>query len=227
MIEKEIILLTKSTMINHFCTAGIDAKTGDWIRIVSPDADTQHAVTAADMTFSDGRVAEVLDVVKIKCTEYKPTFCQPENYILDRRFKWEYLRRTSIRHVVSIHEAEVNNFLFYNSNYKVSDKDLEKIEAKDRHSLALIQPSKMSVVKEQSPWSNKVQYYSSFYYSGNWYNFMRITDPVFKQEQAGKPFGLISNLPQSLLVVSLANNSVVENGESMHYKLVAAILPLV
>lgn len=49
MVEKEIILLTKSTMINHFCTAGIDTKTGEWVRIVSPDTSTQHAVTEADM----------------------------------------------------------------------------------------------------------------------------------------------------------------------------------
>ena len=225
MIEKEIILLTKSSMINHFCTAGIDSKTGEWIRIVSPDESTQHAVTETDMTFSNGKVAEVLDVVRIKCLDYKPTFCQPENYLLDRRYKWEFLRKTSIRNVLSIHEAEVNKYIFYNTSYKVSDNDLKTIGSKDMHSLTLIEPSALTVVKEQNPWKHKLQYYADFSYSGNWYNFMRIKDPAFENEFERKPLGPICNLPKSLFVVSLANTPVVEHGENMHYKLVAAILP--
>ncbi len=224
MVEKEIILLTKSTMINHFCTAGIDTKTGEWVRIVSPDTSTQHAVTEADMTYSDGRVAKVFDVVRVKCLEHRPTFCQPENFLLDRRYHWEWIGTSTMRQVLQIHKPERNAAIFYNTSYKVSDSDLEKIADKDRHSLTLVDPGKFIVVKEENPWSHKLQYFSKFIYCGNTYNFMRITDPVFKAAHDGNPLGQINNLPDSYFVVSLANNPIEEHGENMHYKLIATIL---
>ena len=129
-----------------------------------------------------------------------------------------------MRQVLQIHQPERNAAIFYNTSYKVSDSDLEKIAEKDRHSLTLIDPGKHFIIKEENPWSHKVQYFSRFTYCGSTHNFMRITDPVFKAAHAGNPLGQICNLPDSFFVISLANNPIEEHDGNMHYKLIATIL---
>ena len=44
-MDKEIVLLTKSKKRGNYCIAGVDRKTGEWIRIISEDASIQHAVS--------------------------------------------------------------------------------------------------------------------------------------------------------------------------------------
>lgn len=43
-MEKKIIILTKSKKHSGYCVAGIDYETGEWIRLVSSDLETEGAL---------------------------------------------------------------------------------------------------------------------------------------------------------------------------------------
>lgn len=48
-MKKNIIILTKSIKHGGFCVAGIDTDNGEWIRLISSDANSEHAVPYQDM----------------------------------------------------------------------------------------------------------------------------------------------------------------------------------
>jgi hypothetical protein len=64
-MEKEIIILAKSSKNNEYCVAGIDTHTGKWIRPVSGNDDTEGAVPRTDLLLKSGEEIEILDRVKI------------------------------------------------------------------------------------------------------------------------------------------------------------------
>ncbi len=60
-MKKEIIILTKSDKRAGYCIAGIDKKTGEWIRVISSNNSTEHAVPG-DVLFCDvGRYVYIYD----------------------------------------------------------------------------------------------------------------------------------------------------------------------
>ena len=58
-MEKKIIILTKSKKHSGYCVAGIDYETGEWIRLVSSDLETEGAVPCEDLQCSNGETLEV------------------------------------------------------------------------------------------------------------------------------------------------------------------------
>ena len=62
-MEKTIIILTKSKKHSGYCVAGIDYKTGEWIRLVSSDIETEGAVPMKDLLFSNGEILEIYDII--------------------------------------------------------------------------------------------------------------------------------------------------------------------
>jgi len=87
-MKKEIIILTKSAKINGFCVAGVDISNGEWIRLVSDDANGEGAVSRNDLTYEDGIQAEIFDLVAVECMP-AATEAQSENYLYNRRYYWE------------------------------------------------------------------------------------------------------------------------------------------
>ena len=53
-MEKTIIILTKSKKHSGYCVAGIDFETGEWIRLVSSDIETEGAVPNETLQLSNG-----------------------------------------------------------------------------------------------------------------------------------------------------------------------------
>lgn len=64
-MKKNIIILTKSDKRAGYCVAGIDEMTGEWIRIVSSNEATEHAVPLEDMVCDNGELIDIYDVVEI------------------------------------------------------------------------------------------------------------------------------------------------------------------
>ena len=60
---KKIIVMTESSKFKNNCVAGIDLKTGNWVRIVSNDVGIHGALTNEDLTYEDGNMCKVMDVV--------------------------------------------------------------------------------------------------------------------------------------------------------------------
>ena len=64
-MKNEVIILTKSIKRGGYCVAGIDANTGEWIRIVSDDEYTEHAVLDSHMRISNGNSVESLILLEL------------------------------------------------------------------------------------------------------------------------------------------------------------------
>ena len=62
-MKKTIIILTKSKKHSGYCVAGIDYETGEWIRLLSSDNETEGAVPRDDLVFSNGQILEVYDII--------------------------------------------------------------------------------------------------------------------------------------------------------------------
>lgn len=88
-MKKTIILMTKSFKRNNYCIAGIDCKTGGWIRLVSDDKDSEGAVLCEDVKYNDGTEANVLDIVEVDLIRPNPTAAQSENWLYNRNITWK------------------------------------------------------------------------------------------------------------------------------------------
>src|SRR5660397_219325 len=102
-MKKEIIILTKSIKRGGYCVAGIAANNGEWIRIISDDVPTEHAVLDSHMTYSDGTSIEVFDIVQIDFIEKVATPIQPENWLFNEDVQWEKVGKSSLREVLELH----------------------------------------------------------------------------------------------------------------------------
>ena len=71
-MNKTMILLAKSAKKSHYCVAGIDNQTGEWIRIISSNSQIQHAVTIDDMRYENETEPKLLDIINITCKEHCP-----------------------------------------------------------------------------------------------------------------------------------------------------------
>ena len=84
-MKKEIIILTKSDKRAGYCIAGIDKETGEWVRVISSNWMTEHAVPGSDLVCDDGKEVDIYNVVEIEFIKAVPTNVQPENYLYMRR----------------------------------------------------------------------------------------------------------------------------------------------
>lgn len=220
-MRKKIILMAKSRKGGgHYCVAGIDANSGEWVRVVSSDASTQHAVTEEDMKYENGAIPEVLDIINIRCKAYTPMEYQPENYTMNSSYYWEKTGEADIDRVLSLHPAECHQELFYDTDQRISPDDIDEIDEDERYSLALIQPTNVVIHVTQFDESAAVKVKTSFRYMGNDYQYITITDPVFEARYIAKGLGRY-RIYNVYFVVSLGDPN---PRDGLHYKLVATVL---
>lgn len=78
--KRKIVILTKSSKYGGLCVAGVDFKTGDWIRLVRNNG---GQITNNIMKYKDGLSVNVLDCVTAHILGSAATLIQPENVYLD------------------------------------------------------------------------------------------------------------------------------------------------
>ncbi|BBB92471.1 MAG TPA: hypothetical protein PKA28_04445 [Methylomusa anaerophila] len=220
-MDKQIILLAKSKKMGHYCTAGIDIATGEWIRIVSEDASIQHAVCECHMRYESGAVPQVLDIINIGCQRHSPNEYQNENYVLNPSCTWEKIGQASIQDVLRIHPIDKHNALFYNYNHKVSHEVIQQTESSLRYSLALIDPDNVKILIEPKQYNDEKSIKVQFWYNGSWYKYIRVTDPEFLARYSSYDYGVYALSDDVLFVMSLGD---AYSNENSHYKLVATVL---
>lgn len=217
-MDKEIVLLTKSKKSGNYCIAGVDRKTGEWVRIISEDASIQHAVSPVNTKYEDGRMSEVMDIVRIRCKGPKPVFHQPENYVMDKTVPWEKKGTVSLRQLLQIHNVEIKPFLFYNTDRCVDSGIFKRLKDEELYSLILIEPKDICIhVKE---WPEGKQVTTSFDYNGKRYWYIRITDTDFERKFLGYPEGNYNYYVSCLFVISLGD----KHTDNKHWKLIARVL---
>lgn len=123
-MEKEIIILAKSSKHNGFCIAGVDAETGEWVRPISSNEEEEGAVPLTGILYEDGTEIQVLDRVKIKLLEPVPTNVQPENYRYDESYYWVKTGTATIEEVISQRGYDEVDQIFYNYQKEVDESEI-------------------------------------------------------------------------------------------------------
>lgn len=119
-MEKKIIILTKSKKHSGYCVAGIDYETGEWIRLVSSDSETEGAVPWEDLQYSNGETLEVYDIIMCRLLRKCGTIVQPENCLYDETVKWEKVGKSNLDEVIKIHGYDSMDYVFENEDTKLS-----------------------------------------------------------------------------------------------------------
>ena len=129
-----IIILTKSSKHHGYCVAGVDAKTGEWIRLVSSDVNTHGALSACHLKYKDGTYCKPLDIVSVPIIKRCPTAFQPENILIDEKTQWAKLGRVSLRELINTHTPEFNKYLLGNAYSYITSAKIGSVG----HSLELV-----------------------------------------------------------------------------------------
>lgn len=120
-MEKKIIILTKSKKHSGYCVAGIDYETGEWIRLVSSDLETEGAVPWEDLQCSNGETLEVYDIIMCRLLRKCGTIVQPENCLYDETVKWKKVGKSNLDEVIKIHGYDSVEYVFENEDTKLPD----------------------------------------------------------------------------------------------------------
>lgn len=217
-MEKTIILLTKSRKMNNYCVAGIDVKSGEWIRVISEDEAIKHAIKEYDMQYRDGSLPRILDVVKLVCKKRQPSYYQPENWILDNRYYWEKIRRSTLHEVLQLNLPCNERYIFCNGERAVDDDELRRMGGSSR-SLMLIQPQFVTIHVQQ--WEEKRKVTASFTYNGIRYKYLTITDLEYESKYRHCAMGDYQVQKNLYFVISLGD---LYERDRKHYKLIATVL---
>lgn len=210
-MNKRIVILTKSAKFGQLCVAGIDCKTGEWIRLVSDDDTTHGAVSVSDLQFENGRCAGLLDVIEVEVLGNENNQVQPENYIINRKYYVSYVKTITIEEALELYCGEPEQFILGNASYYVEEEDATELGRS--LSLAVVDALRFEqAVNDSGQPKTKL----SFNYNGYHYSSMSVTDPRFYGVQNGQQYG------QAAVVVSVGTPF-----RGRCYKFVAAIYPLV
>ena len=118
-MEKKIIILTKSKKHSGYCVAGIDYETGEWVRLVSSDLETEGAVPWEDLQYSNGETLEVYDIIMCRLLRKCGTIVQPENCLYDETVKWKKVGKSNLDEVIKIHGYDSVEYVFENEDTKL------------------------------------------------------------------------------------------------------------
>lgn len=201
---ENVIILTKSYKNRKYCVAGINAETGDWIRLVSNDRMSNGALDDEDMICDDESIAQPLDIVRVPVCQNVSTPHQPENVLIAEGEQWEKLGRATLEDVLSLHPNTQNGYVFGNQNYKLSQDE------HPGYSLDLIRVTDFTVLTERKLKAN-------FKCNGRQYRYVSLTDPDYYQVENGTTFRC------AYLVVSLPEDP---HTDGCYYKFIAKVFPV-
>lgn len=209
-MTREIVILTKSTKRGGYCVAGVDARSGEWVRLTSSDEWSHGALTEAHMTYENGGACEVLDHVRVEVLREAPAAHQPENVLIDEQKRLRKLGTWTMQDVLRVHPAERMELVYGNAEPSL---DEEGMAAVDR-SLILIRTPWLRIKQLSTP-PAKPKTRANFLYNDNWYNHISVTDPAYYQVEDG------TTLKPAYLVVSLPDAPYDKDGK--YYKFIAQI----
>lgn len=210
-MNKRIIILTKSSKFGKLCVAGIDYATGEWVRLVSTDDITHGAVSPSVLRYENGCSADLLDVIDVEVMGNENNPIQPENYIMDSRYRIKYIRSVTIYDVINLCEGQNNRFILGNTSYYVDEENAASIGK----SLCLAIVDDLCFEQGVND-SGQPKIKLSFSYKGYRYTNMSVTDPHFYSVLNGKKYG------QAAIVVSIGTAF-----RGHCYKFVSAIYVLI
>ena len=219
-----IVCLANSRKISGRCVAG--KRTGDnsWFRPISNRAG--HEISELDRRYSDGKTAQLLDVIEIPCIEKRPLGHQSENVLIDDRLPWKKIGRASWDDVLELVDQDADLWAYgFSAYYNLNNRVPERLIDEDGGSLRLIELDEMVLhagPKAPEFGDMKPIVRASFNYRGQHYK-LDVTDPEYERACLEKGAGEY-RIPSVVACISLSEPHTNQNGETFAYKLVASII---
>ena len=146
------------------------------MRVVSDDESTYGALTNEDITYNDGTMCQIMDVISVPYINNVPTALQPENILIDRRYYIEKKGEATLEDVLAVHPGEMHNYLFGTKYSSVREEYLESLGV--NYSLTLIK-GKNLIFRWKPNNDGQLKLKLTFFYNGIEYTDMSVTDPEF------------------------------------------------
>lgn len=174
MEKVELIVLTKSSKFSGYCVAGIERKSGKWIRLVTENVTSYGAVEEKNLIYEDGGCCKILDIIEAPVISGMEDVLQPENVLLVVSEYIRFLGRATMEDVLKVHPVEMKNFIFGNQYQYVTEQKVEEI----RYSLTLVEVHDLYIKQVINP-EGKCKTKADFIYQGYKYENMSVTDYRF------------------------------------------------
>jgi hypothetical protein len=221
---EEIICLANSRKITGRCVAGKRICDQSWCRPIS--ARPGHEISEIDRRYSNGEMAELLDIIEIPSIKKMPNEHQNENVLIDDRFYWEKKGRVSWHEILALVDQDadlwINRFRsYYNQNNRVPETFIDQGSG----SLRLIYVDKIVLHAEpKAPEFGNIKpiVRASFMYRDHEYR-LDLTDPEYEAACLRKGVGEYT-IASAVACVSLSELHTNQNGETFAYKLVTSII---
>lgn len=210
-MKKDIIILTKSDKRMGYCVAGIDRQTGEWVRVVSSNASTEHAVPGKDLVCDNGQVVDIYDIVEIKFIKAVPTTVQPENFLYDETVQWKMKGKSNLDEVLHIHGYDDTNYVFGNTANRL---DKNKVHLAGKSLLLLNVEQSKFYVKQ---YLERTVLQLNFCYNGNNYSFFKVTQKDLREKYKAEGWYQTGT---NVFVFSLTDQHI----DGKYYKVVAQAL---
>lgn len=178
MEYKEIVCLANSYKLQQRCIAGKDIEHRKWIRPVSSSA--KGELTIQQISYHNGEIPRLLDIIRIPFEDIKPLPYQPENILISSE-RWEKIGVFPDRDLESLCDFPKTiwvNHEGYNDRIPLDYFEKDTIES----SLLLIKPNSLKISQEFK--TRAIISYNSIEYN------LGITDPLIKEEFNKKSKGL-------------------------------------
>ena len=208
---KEIVCLANSKKIGGKCVAGKSIATKEWIRPVS----TEGKLTDQLIKYADGKLPELLDIIRVHYKKLQSTVYQPENILISED-SWEFIDKFPENKLDSLCDRPKEIFVNQDRRDRISVEFFEKNRLES--SLLLLKPKTIKLWR--TDYENKKKLRAIFVYNDLEYD-LGVTDPTFLEEYSGKKEGFYKLEANDIyLCISLA----APYKDGYCYKLVASII---
>ncbi len=208
---KEIICLASSKKVGGKCIAGKIVDTKEWIRPVSAEGKLTNEL----IKYPNGKLPELLDIMRVHYKKLQPTAYQPENILISEE-KWEFLDKWPKNKLDDLCDKSKEIFVNQDRRDRISVDFFEKNRIGS--SLLLVKPKTIKLWRTH--YENKKKLRAIFTYNELEYD-LGVTDPIFFEEYSDKKEGFYKLEPKDIyLCISLA----APYSDGYCYKLVASII---
>jgi hypothetical protein len=215
MIIKRIVCLANSRKMSERCVAGIELSGPNQGRWVRPVSKREHNVLSMkDRILMNGQEPRLLDIIDIPIEKPMPQTYQSENWQLDPRKKWTYVKAFAWDQLGGLADKSGSIWLNgYHTRHGQNDYVPLDHAGKLENSLMLIHVEELHISVYHEMYRPNAR--ARFSLAGNEY-ILKVTDPIIEAEYFSRGDGDYA-LPESYLTISLG-----EPFQDNCYKLVAA-----
>ena len=209
----DMIILTRSSKYRDYCVAGIDASSGQFVRLVTDNDKTHGALTYSELIMDNGCNASPLDMVHVEKAQYSPSVIQKENFRIKQGECLQYLRTVTVEEIVQYHPVSSRTGIFNHIQPVIQFVDAKALG----HSLELAYVNNLVVYTESK--KGRCRTKADFEINGQHYKRFSVTDPRFYGND-----GAINAIKNALIVCSIADDEwAIDHG---YYIFIAAIHPV-